>query len=123
MSSSTGPSSNDNIEIHDKLRRLPASASNDYRLFRSHGDEEALTRLIIAVLTDLSPEKANGVTQWSDATRLMEDLKFDSLSIAETIFFFEDLFEIRISNEEIMKVGTLGELKTFVKRKVSSVKS
>ncbi len=107
----------------DKLRRLPPSATEDFLSFKGKGDEEALTRLIIAVLTDHSPDKAKAVTQWGPELRLIEDIGFDSLAIAETVFFFEDLFQISISNEEIMQVRTLGELRAFVKTKVTALAS
>ena len=101
----------------DKLRRLPASAKEDFQLFQSCGDEEALNRLLIAVLADHAPNKAKQLTQWSDATSLIEDLGYDSLAIAEVVFFFEDLFLINISNEEILQLRNLGELRAFVKQK------
>ena len=34
--------------------------------------------------------------------KLMEDLGYDSLAVAETVFFFEDLFKVRIQNTELM---------------------
>lgn len=104
----------------EKLRRLPPSATQDFVRFRTQGDEEALTRLIIAVLTDHSPDKAKAVTAWGPELRLIEDIGFDSLAIAETVFFVEDLFQISISNEEIMQVQTMGELRNFVKAKVAA---
>lgn len=104
----------------DKLKRLPTAATADYRAFRASGDEEALTRLIIAVLTNHAPDKAEAVKEWRDDLNLIGDIGFDSLAIAETIFFFEDLFQISISNEEIVRVHTVGELRAFVKMKASS---
>ena len=109
--------------VAEKLRRLPESATLDFHLFRTKGDEAALTRLIIAALTDLAPDKARRVIAWTDDTRLVEDVGFDSLSIAETIFFFEDLFQISISNQEILQVRSFGELRSFVKEKAKAVAS
>ncbi len=102
----------------EKLRRLPPSATVDFDLFCSEHDEAALTRLIIAVLVDLSPTKGGGVVDWNDEVRLIEDVGFDSLAVAETIFFFEDLFEISISNDEIASLQNIGGLRAFVARKV-----
>ena len=104
----------------EKLRRLPASALENYRKFRATGDEAALTELIFVVLYDFLPQKSKtGATSWPDAARLIEDLGFDSLAIAETVFFFEDLFTISISNEEILQVRTVGELRAFVQKKLA----
>jgi 3-hydroxyacyl-[acyl-carrier-protein] dehydratase len=105
----------------EKLRRLPPSALENFRKFRATGDEAALTALIFVVLYDFLPQKSKtGATGWPDAARLIEDLGFDSLAIAETVFFFEDLFTISISNEEIRQVRTVGELRAFVQKKLAA---
>jgi acyl carrier protein len=53
-------------------------------------------------------------------TRLFEDLSYDSVAVAELIFFFEDLFDVTISNEEIMGVRTVGDLQACVAKKLSA---
>ena len=104
----------------EKLRRLPPSALENFRKFRATGDEAALTALIFVVLYDFLPQKfKTGAPGWPDTARLIEDLGFDSLAIAETVFFFEDLFSISISNDEIRKVRTVGELRDFVQKKLA----
>jgi acyl carrier protein len=104
----------------EKLRRLPPSALENFRKFRATGDAAALNELIFVVLYDFLPQKSKtGATSWSDEARLIEDLGFDSLAIAETVFFFEDLFSISISNEEILQVRTVGELRAFVQKKLA----
>ena len=50
--------------------------------------------------------------------RMIEDLGFDSLAVAETVFFFEDLFQVTIKNEEIMALRSVGELGDFVARRL-----
>ncbi|MFA5262828.1 MAG: phosphopantetheine-binding protein [Opitutaceae bacterium] len=104
-----------------KLCRLPPSATEDFNRFCANGDDESLRRLLIAVLTDHLPDKSKQIPSWSDETKLIEDLGYDSLAIAEMIFYFEDLFQISISNEEILHVRTLGELHVFVHMKAKAV--
>ena len=106
-----------------KLQRLPDEVGRAYRAFCATGDEVALGTLVVAVIIDRVPDKAAGVREWRDDLRLIEDIGFDSLSIAETVFFFEDLFGISISNKEIMEVRTLGGLRAFVKLKASALKA
>lgn len=118
MSQEVHRSPDQNDPALEKLRLLSPAAKDDYASFRASGDEAALKRLILAVLANHSPDKSLGGMQWKEGLSLIDDLGFDSLAIAETVFYFEDLFQISISNEEIVKVRMLGELFTFVRDKV-----
>jgi acyl carrier protein len=51
-------------------------------------------------------------------TLLMDELGFDSLAIAELVFGTEDLFDVRISNEEVLQVRSIDDLRAFIRRKV-----
>jgi acyl carrier protein len=51
---------------------------------------------------------------------LIGDLGFDSLALAEIVFFIEDLYQVSVSNEELMRITTVGELRGFIRIKVAS---
>jgi len=38
--------------------------------------------------------------------------------VAETVFFLEDLLQVRIETKELLQVRSVGELRNFVTRKV-----
>lgn len=52
--------------------------------------------------------------------RLIEDLGFDSLAVAEIVFFFEDLLQISIPTPEVTSLQTVKDLHAFVERKLVS---
>ena len=91
-----------------------------YESFRATGDEAALRVVVLAAVRDFMPRNsAHPRTEpLRDAERLIEDLGFDSLAVAETVFFFEDLFKVTINNEDILALHTVGELCDFVARRL-----
>ncbi len=107
-----------------QLARYPAEARDAYERFRTSGDPEALRTVVLAAVRDFMPKRDLGAKniEIKDEMRLMEDLGYDSLAVAETVFFFEDLFKVRIENTELMSVRTIGELRGFVSQKLSQTK-
>lgn len=105
----------------DKIRQLSEPAQAAFRAFQAGGEAAALDPLILGVLEYYAPRRpATPFAEMPGSTRLMDDLGFDSLAITEIVFYFEDLFEIRIANEEILAVRTLDDLRTFVRSKLAA---
>jgi acyl carrier protein len=96
-------------------------ARDAYERFRTTGDTEALRLVILAAVRDFMPKRNLGASsiELRGEMKLMEDLGYDSLAVAETVFFFEDLFKVRIQNTELMAVHTIGELQGFVMQKLA----
>ena len=108
-------------EQEEALRHLPVAAREAYRQFRASGDVAVLDPVIVAILEDFVPRPpARPLAELPGTTQLMADLGFDSLAITEVVFFTEDLFGIRISNEEIIQVRTLEDLRGFVRGKIAA---
>ncbi|HLP07966.1 MAG TPA: acyl carrier protein [Opitutaceae bacterium] len=107
-------------DLPQPLSRFPAEVRAAYQTFRASGDETALRVVVVAAVRDFMPR--NSVHSRTEPLRaeerLIEDLGFDSLAVAETVFFFEDLFQVMIKNEEILALRTVGELCDFVARRL-----
>lgn len=105
----------------DRIRHLSAQAQAAFRRFQAEGDAAGLEPVILSILEDFIPQTVTvPLTQQPGEARLIEDLGFDSLAITEVVFFAEDLFGITISNDEIVQVRTLDDLRGFIRRKVSA---
>jgi acyl carrier protein len=105
----------------EKIRHLPVAARTAFQRFHSTGEVEALDPVVTAILEDFIPHTpARPVSELPGNTELIAGLGFDSLAITEVVFFTEDLLGIQISNEEILQVRTLDDLRAFVRRKVST---
>ncbi|MBK8474858.1 MAG: acyl carrier protein [Opitutaceae bacterium] len=102
------------------LLRFPAEVRAAYQGFCCTRDEAALRVVIFAAVLDFMPKSSahSRVDALRPEQRLIEDLGFDSLAVAETVFFFEDLFQVTIKNEEILALRTVGELGDFVARRL-----
>jgi acyl carrier protein len=110
--------------VHAPLARFPADVRDAFARFLAAGDVEALDTVLFAVVRDFLPKKnPSAAGPLPDNTRLIEDLGFDSLAIAEIVFFMEDLFLIKISNAEIQQVGSVGQLRAFVLRKFAAARA
>jgi acyl carrier protein len=105
----------------DRIKHLPAGARAAFRQFQSTGDLAALDPVIFAILEDFAPRPpARPVAEMPGDTRLIDDLGFDSLAITEVVFFTEDLFGISITNEEIVRVRSLADLRGFIHAKIAA---
>ena len=103
----------------DRIRRLPEAAQAAFRKFRASGDVDALDPLIFAILENYAPRKpTQPLADVPGTTLLMDTLGFDSLAITEIVFFTEELFDITIANEELIRVRTLDDLRELIQRKV-----
>lgn len=103
------------------LARFPADTRAAYERFCGDGNAADLRRVVDAALRDFMPKRGapGAAVELRDEQRLMEDLGFDSLAVAETVFFFEDLFKVSIQTSEILELGTVGQLRAFVARKLA----
>ena len=104
----------------ESLRHLSADSRAAFERFQAGGDPADLDPVLLAILEDYIPRTpAVPLAQLPGSARLVEDLGFDSLAITEVVFFTEDLFGITISNEEIIRVRSLDDLRGFIRRKAA----
>ncbi len=104
-------------ESNEAIQELPAELQEALKCYDNSRTDSDLDAVIFAVLKDLGPNSISA--EISDETNFIKDLGLDSLAITEFVFFFEDVFRIRITNEELSEMNSLGELKAFLKGKLS----
>ena len=99
------------------LRHFPEDVRAAYVTLRSTGDAAAADKLVLAIVADHMPRKDATIT---DGAELLRDLGFDSVAIAEMVFFIEDLLQVNVTNAEILRVRTVRDLRAFVRLKLGA---
>jgi acyl carrier protein len=100
---------------NDLLAGFGPEVREAFERFCATGDEASLRIIVEAAVRSFMPARGAAARDLPlrDDARLVEDLGFDSLAVAETAFFFEDLFQITITNPELLSLRTVGELRAF----------
>jgi acyl carrier protein len=103
------------------LARFPAEVREAHRRFLVDHQPADLQVIVDAALRDFLPKGRNVAKDEPvpSELRLVDGLGFDSLAVAELVFFFEDLFQVTIETQELATVQTVGDLRSFVERKLA----
>ena len=99
------------------LRHFPEEVRGAYLRLRDTGDAVAADTLVLAIVADFMPRQE---AELADDATLAGDLAFDSVAIAEMVFFLEDLLQVNVTNAEIMRVRTVRDLRAFVRTKLAA---
>jgi 3-hydroxyacyl-[acyl-carrier-protein] dehydratase len=102
------------------LRHFPQDVRGSYLSFGATGDPAAADAVILAVVRDHIPNKGRrSATALDDRVALVADLGFDSVAIAELVFFIEDLFQVSLSNADLAGVRSVGDLRAHMRRRLA----
>lgn len=108
-------------EIPSALTGYPTVATDAflrYQASREASDLEIFLLRALDFLLERDPSKS--LVDLPKETRLMDDLGADSLLVAELVFLLEDLFEMRLDNQALAAVSSLGDLQALVQREARS---
>jgi acyl carrier protein len=122
MSLTQSPSapSDRNDAVNILGRHFPAEVQQAYARFLQTRVPADADVVVVAIMLDHLPDKKlRPAVVPADTMGLIADLGFDSVAITEMVFFLEDLFAVRISNDEILRVRTVGDLRAFVRQKLT----
>ena len=118
-STSAPPPAND--AVNALSRHFPAAVQEAYARFLSSRAPADADVVALAVMLDHLPDKKlRPAGDPADSLALIADLGFDSVAITEMVFFLEDLFGVHITNDEILRVKTVGDLRLFVREKLTA---
>lgn len=119
MADSAATSSPRALTPSDPLAKFPPDAREAHQRFLTSGDAASLDTVVLAVVQRFQ----SSPTALPDSARLTADLGLDSLALAEIVFFLEDLYQVSITNEELTSITTIGDLRTFIRRKIFATRT
>jgi 3-hydroxyacyl-[acyl-carrier-protein] dehydratase len=114
------PTDQDILNLRTSLKRCSADTVEAAVRFRLSGDAREIPTIVYGIIErHLSPEHNRNLSSAGDETRLIEDLGIDSLTLLEIVLSIEETLSISIENEELREILTLGQVKTFIGKKIA----
>jgi len=119
FASSAAPAGLSIDRLRETLKRCsPATCEAALRL-RQTGNLEFLPVVVDGIVERYVEPALRPQLQTGRADlRLAEDLGLDSLTLMEIVMLAEEVLQISITNEELTRLRTLGEVRDFLARKV-----
>ncbi|MBL9219639.1 MAG: acyl carrier protein [Opitutaceae bacterium] len=104
-------------ELRTILRGFPEETVRDCAEFKGTGDRAAFDRALLGLLHHhLSPKPPRPLSTYPGTTPLVAELGLDSITMVELVFIFEDLFQVKLPQEELVKVVTIDDLRALLQR-------
>ena len=112
-------------EALEKLEGYPETARDALKQYAETGDHGALEVFVIEVVKYYQEDNpdANPIDELPDSASLRDDVGLDSVQMIEAVFMFEDLFDLEIPNEELIKIETIGDVKAFFLKKLEELEA
>ena len=107
------------LSATEKLNGFPPAVAESYLAFAESGEASRLDHVVLGVLQFyLAQPPPQPLVELPGTTRLVEDLGCDSLTMVDTLFLAESLFNIRRADDELARVSTLDDLRGHFQRHI-----
>ena len=117
----SSPTEQEIANVRISLKRCSPETVEAAVRFRSTHDPREVPVIVYGIIErHLAPEHNRSLSAAGDDTRLIEDLGIDSLTLLEIVLSIEETLSISIENEELREIRTLGEVKSFIGRKLTN---
>ncbi len=112
--------SEDEAALRETLKRCSPSTIEKAVEFRKTGNPELVGDVVIGIIERfVEPDKRDLLKNPPDSLVIIEDLSLDSLTMVEIVLAVEDAIGTTIAEDEVQKLKTLGDIKNFIREKVS----
>lgn len=102
-------------ELREQLKRCSAETVDAAVRYRATGNPDGVGVVVIGLLERfLDPEVRPRLRAGGDSLRIFDDLGIDSLTMVEVVMLVEEVLQIKINNEELRDLRTVGDVKTYI---------
>lgn len=118
------PTPQDDPALRETLKRCSPATYYAACKFRQTANPDDL-RILVTGVIERFVERSNraAIASGSDTLRLRENLGLDSLTMIEIVILAEEVLPLTVANEELAQLHTLGDVQTFIARKVAAARS
>jgi acyl carrier protein len=101
----------------ESLVGFPPRIITAYHSFAETGNPANLDVVVLGVLHFyLAKKPPEPLDSFPGTTRLVEDLGCDSLTMMDTVFMVESLFDTNLDDAELARISTLDDLRNYLRR-------
>lgn len=109
-------------DLRESLKRCPENAIQAAIAFQSSRDAALVPVIVLGIVERfVEPDVRPLIREGDDNIRLVDDLAIDSLLMVEIVILVEETLQIKIENEELRNLRTLGDLKSYLDAKVQGL--
>ena len=113
-------SSEDETALRESLKRCSPETVEKAVEFRKTGNPELVGDVVMGIIARfVEADKRDMLKSAPDSLKMVEDLALDSLTMVEIVLAVEDSVGVSIDNEDVQKIHTIGDIKSFIRNKVS----
>jgi len=110
------------VELREQLKRCSPETVEAALHYRKTGDPDGVSQVIIGIIERfLDPEVRPRLRAGGDGLRIFDDLGIDSLTMVEVVMLVEDVLQIKINNDELRDLRTIGDVKTYIDCRVKGL--
>lgn len=124
VSPNQNPTPDDDPVLRETLKRCSPATYYAACKFRANGGTEHLRAVLLGVVERFVERdlrvKLQAPPETLPSLRLSQDLGLDSLTMMEIVMIAEEVLPITISNEELTRLTTLGQVQAFVEAKIAA---
>lgn len=114
--------SEDEAQLRDSLKRCSTESIEAAVAYRRDGDVSRIPAVVLGILSRfLEPEQRPKLAGPCDGLRLTDDLGVDSLTMVEVVMLVEEVLLIKIDNEDLRDLRTIGDVKAYADAKARGV--